>query len=158
MKDRLAEASKHIRDGVQVVVHKETLASAGDAKRPDTTVMATLDGKPITWGEVKDRIIAAGQGAVKLDPLAMEDDARMPALLAEIDVRIMAQKARAAGLDQDRIYQVRVKEYRKSHLINLHRDRLLPGRNRARRISGRTTRRTRRASFSPKRARSKSWS
>jgi parvulin-like peptidyl-prolyl isomerase len=125
MNARLAGAGKHIRDGIQVVVHEKDIASGGDDKRPDATVVAEIDGKPITWGEVKDRLIAAGKGAVETDPLAMEDDARAAALQGEIDVRIMALKARAAGLDQDRVYKVRVREYRKSHLINLHRESLI---------------------------------
>ena len=125
MKERLAEASKHIRDGVAVVVHEENLAEAGDAKRPDTAVVAEVGGKPVTWGNMKEIVIAAGKGAVEVDPLAMERDARRNALESEIDFLIMARKAKAAGLDRDRMYQVRVREYRKSHLINLYRDRLI---------------------------------
>ena len=37
----------------------------------------------------------------------------------------MADKGRAAGLEQDPAYQARVGEYRKTHLINLHRSQLL---------------------------------
>jgi hypothetical protein len=37
----------------------------------------------------------------------------------------MAQKAREAGLDQDRDFVRRVTEYRKTHLINVHRSGLL---------------------------------
>jgi peptidyl-prolyl cis-trans isomerase C len=125
VKNRLVEAAKHLRDGVTVVVHNENILSAGDAKRPDSTVVAQIDGKTLTWGDVKVRIVGAGKAAVELDPLAMEDDARPKELQGEIDVRIMAQKARVAGLDRDRMYQVRVREYRKTHLINLQRDRLI---------------------------------
>jgi peptidyl-prolyl cis-trans isomerase C len=127
MKERLVEASQHIRDGVTVVVQEQGLATAGDASRPDTAVLAEVDGKPITWGEVKGRIIAAGKAAVQADPLAMEGDARKAALQEQIDLRIVAQRARAAGLDQDRQYKVRVNEYRRSRLINLRRDQLIAG-------------------------------
>lgn len=41
-----------------------------------------------------------------------------------IDSRIMVQKARAAGLEQDDDYQRRIKEFRKSSLVNIHRARL----------------------------------
>jgi peptidyl-prolyl cis-trans isomerase C len=37
----------------------------------------------------------------------------------------MANKARAAGLDQDPVYKARTGEYHKTRLINLHRDRLV---------------------------------
>jgi peptidyl-prolyl cis-trans isomerase C len=125
MKERMAEASKHLRDGVQVVVHEENLSDRDDAKRPDTAVLAEIDGVPLTWGETKDKIVAAGEGAIKIDPLAMPNDARRAALETQIDLRIVAQRARAAGLDKDRTYQARVTEYRKSHLVNLHRDQLI---------------------------------
>ena len=39
----------------------------------------------------------------------------------------MAQKGRAAGLEQDPVYQARVNEFHKTHLINFHRTRLLGG-------------------------------
>jgi len=79
----------------------------------------------LTWGEVKDRIVRAGKGAVAVDPLADEQDARKAALQNEIDLRIMAKKARAAGLDQDPVFKARSSEYRKNRLINLHRDQLI---------------------------------
>ena len=58
------------------------------------------------------------------DPLASEDEARREALEHEIDLRIMVQKAKAAGLENDPLYQKRMKEYRKTLLINLHREQL----------------------------------
>jgi len=125
IKQRLTDARKHLRDGVKVVVYEKNIAMADDAKRPDSAVVAEINGKPVTWGEVKQRIIAAGNAAVKLDPLAMEDDARAKELQGIIDLRIMAEKARAAGLDQDRRYQARLREYRKTRLITLYRERLI---------------------------------
>ncbi len=50
---------------------------------------------------------------------------RAKALNRYIDARIMAKKGRAAGLEQDPVYQRRVKEYGKNHLTNLHRERLI---------------------------------
>ena len=125
MKAQLAEARRHVRDGVDVVVYDKVLDPARDGTRQDSTVVAEIDGKNLSWGEVKERVLAAGKAAVKMDPLAMVEDAREKELQGQIDLRIMAQKARAAGLDQDRMYQVRVSEYRKTHLINLHRREIL---------------------------------
>ena len=125
IKQRLAEARNHLHDGVEVVVHEENLALAGDAERADTVVLAEIDGESVTWGDVKDKIIAVGKGAVKVDPTANEEDARRTALQTQIDLRIMANKARAAGLDQSPVYLARVKEFHKSRLTNLHREQLI---------------------------------
>jgi parvulin-like peptidyl-prolyl isomerase len=125
VKQKQADARAQIREGVKVVVHEESLAAAGDADRADSVALAEIDGELMSWGAVKDKIIRAGKGAVIADPLASEDDARRRALNNEIDLRIMANKARAAGLDQDRAYKARAGEFHKSRLINLHRERLV---------------------------------
>ena len=125
VQEKLADARMHIRDGVEVVVHEENLAPTGDAERADSVSLAEIDGEPVTWGAAKGKIIAAGKGAVMADPLATEEDARRRALETEIEVRIMAAKARAAGLDRDPLYQARAGEFHKTRLINLHRERLV---------------------------------
>ena len=48
-------------------------------------------------------------------------DQRRAAVNALVDERIMVAKAKANGLEQDPAYLARVKEYRKTRLINLHR-------------------------------------
>ena len=121
---RQAELRGKLREGADVSVYQNNFSPAGDAGREDSVVVAEAGGESITWGEVKDRLIAAGKGAVKRDPLAMEVDARLSALQGEIDVRLLAQRARAAGLESDPVYEKRVGEYRKTRLINLHRGRL----------------------------------
>jgi parvulin-like peptidyl-prolyl isomerase len=78
----------------------------------------------LTWGEVRDGMIAAGNRAVKRDPLAMEIDARLAYLQNEIDTRLLAQKAVEQGLDQNPVYLARYNEYAKTKLINLYRARL----------------------------------
>jgi parvulin-like peptidyl-prolyl isomerase len=83
--------------------------------------MAKIGEEVISWGDVKTTLIAAGKGAVAMDPLVMESDARLPALQTEIDQRIMAQKAREAGLDKDTLYRTRFNEFQKTRLVNLHR-------------------------------------
>jgi peptidyl-prolyl cis-trans isomerase C len=54
----------------------------------------------------------------------VEADARLAALQNEIDKRLMAQKAREAGLDRDPLYLVRLNEFQKTRLVNLHRQNL----------------------------------
>ena len=110
-----------LRNEAGVTIHEDRLNAVGDDTRPVDTVLAQWDGGAVTWGEVKNRLIAAGKGAVKRDILAMEEEGRLAALQAEIDTRLLAQKARESGLDRDPTYLRRVEEYRKTRLINLHR-------------------------------------
>jgi len=121
LKEHMAAQRKQLREGVDVVVYENNIALAGDAARGGSVPVARVGGETVTWGEVKSTVVAVGKGATKRNPLAMEDDVRLRALQSEIDTRILAQKARAAGLEDDPRYQARLKEYRKTRLINLHR-------------------------------------
>jgi parvulin-like peptidyl-prolyl isomerase len=118
---RLAEQREALREGLQVDLYSGNISTAGDATRADDAPVAEIGEEVITWGDVKTTLIAAGKGATAMDPLAMEADARLPALQNEIDKRIMARKAREAGLDTDPLYKARLNEYQKTRLVNLHR-------------------------------------
>jgi parvulin-like peptidyl-prolyl isomerase len=118
---RRKEQREQLREGVDIKIYENNFQLAGDEGRADDKTVAEVGEEKITWGEVKGTLIAVGTGATALDPLALEMDARLKALQREIDTRLMAQKARKAGLDQDRVYQARVNEYRKTRLINIHR-------------------------------------
>ena len=122
--ERLAAAEKTLRDDVKVVVYPDNLALKDDETRAEDTPLAEVGTETITWGQVNDRIIAAGKGATMADATASEDKARRDALESEIDLRIMVQRANVAGLTDDPLYQRRMKEYRKTLLINLHRKQL----------------------------------
>jgi len=122
---RLTAAQQALREEVELKVYQANLDPAGDAARADSTPLAKVGAETVTWGEIKDKIIAAGKGATLADPLAMEDEARGAALQREIDLRIIVQRARAAGLEADPLYQRRLTEYKKSRLINLHREQLV---------------------------------
>jgi peptidyl-prolyl cis-trans isomerase C len=116
-KQRLSEKGDALRaalrEGVTVEINDAELDPLKDAERADTAVLATIDGKPLTWGEVKERL-----GAKVSSTSA---DQRRAAVNALVDERIMVAKAKANDLEQDPAYQSRVKEYRKTRLINLHR-------------------------------------
>jgi peptidyl-prolyl cis-trans isomerase C len=116
--------SDELRESSKVEVFAANLYPEGDAERPDDATIAKFGDKTITWGEVKDRMIAAGRGAVARDPLAMESDARLQYLQNEINTRLLAQKAKEQGLDTDPAYRARFNEYAKTRLINLHRGNL----------------------------------
>ena len=125
LKARMVAAQQALREEIEVKVYDENLTIQGDEERADTTPVAEVGTETLTWGQIKDRIIRAGKGAVVADPLAMEDEARRAALEREIDLRIIVQKAKAEGLESDPLYQRRLTEYQKNRLINLHRDRLI---------------------------------
>jgi parvulin-like peptidyl-prolyl isomerase len=114
-----------VRQGVEIAIDRAELDPADDEVRDDATVVAKVSGQELTWGDVKQVLLGeskrASMSGGRLDPV----DARVTVLDDIIDTRIMAEKGRAAGLDQDAAYQARVGEYRKTHLINLYRNRLL---------------------------------
>ncbi|MGD8854413.1 MAG: peptidyl-prolyl cis-trans isomerase [Gammaproteobacteria bacterium] len=121
LQERLAAERKHLREGVDVTLYQGNFKAEGDDERADALPVAEVGGEVISWGEVKAELMAAGVGAQQRDPLAMELDARMNALQAELDTRIMAKKAREAGLERDPLFQARLNEFKKTRLINLHR-------------------------------------
>lgn len=106
-----------LREGVEVVVVDAELDPDDDEVRIDTTVVARVDGKPVSWGEVKGLLGTPANAG------SMEN--RLKALNGMIDNRLMSAKAKAAGLEQDPSYLARIGEYRKTRLINLHRNSLL---------------------------------
>jgi peptidyl-prolyl cis-trans isomerase C len=123
--ERLVEAQKTLRDDIEVNLYPENLDSDGDQTRQDETPLAKVGDEVITWGELKDRIIGAGRGALKVDLMADGDAARRQALEHEIDLRIMVQKAKAAGLDKDKVYSRRMQEFGKTLLTNRYREKLI---------------------------------
>jgi peptidyl-prolyl cis-trans isomerase C len=121
LQERLVAQQAELRKDIEVDVYTGNLDPAGDETRADDVPLAAFDEEVITWGDARISLIAAGKGAIAMDPLAMETDARLSTLQALIDKRIMAQKARAAGLDKDPLYQTRFNEFQKTRLVNLHR-------------------------------------
>jgi len=119
--ERLAAQREALREGLAVDLFPGNMDPAGDDARADDAPVAQVGEEVITWGDVKATLVAAGKGAIAMDPLAMEEDARRGALQKEIDQRIMAQKARAAGLEQVPVYRARLNEFQKSRLVNMHR-------------------------------------
>ena len=121
---RLAAQRAALREGVEIDLYPGNMAPAGDDARADDAPVAKIGEEVITWGDVKATLIAAGKGATAMNPQAVEADARLAALQKTIDKRLMAQKARKAGLDEDPVYQARLREFQKTRLVNLHRENL----------------------------------
>lgn len=106
-----------LREGVEVQIHEDHLDPEADEGRADDLVVATIDDKPVLWGEVR-KVLGNPVNAGSMGR-------RLQALNRNIDHRILAQKGRAAGLEQDPTYAKRLAEFRKTRLINLHRGKLV---------------------------------
>ncbi len=112
-KQRTATMRERLREGIDVTPQEEHLDISEDALRSDSDVVATYGDNKITWGEVKAQL------TLPINTLSRER--RLEALNSTIDNRLMAQKGRAAGLENDPVYLTRVGEFRKTRLVNLHR-------------------------------------
>jgi parvulin-like peptidyl-prolyl isomerase len=115
--ERKADMREHLREGHKTSINVTDLDPADDVVRNDNGVLAELDGVPITWREARSSLQRANT--------MRSTQARIEALEKLIDTRIMTQKAKEAGLEQDPVFQARLNEFSKTRLINLHRKRLL---------------------------------
>lgn len=114
--EKMASLSDHLREGVKVVIDETELNPDEDQLRDADDVVASIDGQNITWQEVRAPLSTPrNAGSMKN---------RLAALNRLIDMRLMTRKARQTGMEQDPAYLARVNEYKKTHLINTHRDTL----------------------------------
>ena len=114
--ERTAHNRERLREGIAVQIHAENLAPEGDADRGDDTVVAELGDERITWGETKRRLTTLNN--------SRDVQKRVASLDRLLDQRLAARKGREAGLDQDPTYQRRMAEFRKTRLLNRHRENL----------------------------------
>ena len=117
VKDRTSNMRERLREGHRVSIIVSDLDPADDQVRSDDDVLAELDGVKITWAEVRPAL----QRAHTLQSIP----ARISAVENFIDTRLMAQKAKEAGLEQDPLYQARLDEFSKTRLINTYRSQLV---------------------------------
>jgi len=115
-KQRMATLRQRLRQGVNVQVFDDRIAATGEAQRSSTEVVAIAGDESVTWGQVRQRLTGPGQESSAA--------ARREQVEDYIDSRIEVQKARAEGLETDPDYQRRLKEFRKSSLVNINRARL----------------------------------
>ena len=118
-KSRVGAAARRsqLREGIRVELVEAELDPSEDPIREDEAVVATLDGAPITWGEVK--------GVLSTPTHTLSADRRRGIVNEFIDSRIMIRKARELGLEKDPAYRARVGEFRKTRLITAYRARLI---------------------------------
>ena len=125
--ERKATLRERLREGSEISIDKGIMDPANDDVRTDSDTIATVDGHQISWGEVKSMMRGADQRASVASFYVDADEERMVRLQRYIDNALMASKARAAGLDQSQEFADRTAEYRKTHLINVHRKNLIRG-------------------------------
>lgn len=117
VKQRTSTMRERLRKGHKSVIKVSDLDPAEDQIRSGDDVVAELDDVPITWAEVRSALQRAH--AMQSVPV------RVNALENIIDTRLMTQKAKEAGLEQDPIYLARFSEFTKTRLINIHRGQLV---------------------------------
>jgi parvulin-like peptidyl-prolyl isomerase len=124
MKGSLRE---RLRAGTKVSINETVLYSSYDSKRTPTDVLATVGDRGITWSDVETEMRGADFRASLAEFYIDNDEERLKRLNDYIDYTLMADKARAAGMDKDPEFAQRTAEYRKTRLINIHRARLIQG-------------------------------
>lgn len=115
--ERTSTMRERLREGHKSVIAVSDLDPAEDQIRSDDDEVASLDGTPITWVEVRP--------SLQRSHAMTSTQARIEALEKIIDNRIMAQKGKEAGLEQDPLFKARYGEFSKTRLINIHRGRLV---------------------------------
>jgi parvulin-like peptidyl-prolyl isomerase len=117
VKASTATMRERLRKGHKTAINVTDLDPGEDQVRSASDVLAELDGVPITWGEARSSMQRAHT--------MQSTQARIEALEHIIDTRIMVQKAKEVGLEQDPVFQARFGEFSKTRLINIHRGRLI---------------------------------
>ena len=119
-----ATLRQRLRENVVVEVNDKILSVNYDALRSEADVVATYNRHRVTWSQVRADMLDTERASQANDYI--EDDLeRRKRLEAYIDNAIMAMKGREAGLDKDPGYFQRAGEYRKTRLINEHRNGLI---------------------------------
>ena len=116
---------ERLRAGTAIKINEDVLSTKADAGRSDTDIVASIADKRITWGDVKAPMRGADHRASQAEFYLDNEEERLARLQEYIDNTLMADKAYAAGMDKDPEFINRTAEYRKTHLINVHRANLI---------------------------------
>ena len=120
-----ATLRERLRDGVEITIDNSVTDPENDSDRSADDIIVTAGDLKISWGEL-ETVIRGADHRVSLAEFNLDiEEERMTRLQEYIDSALMVSKARAAGMDQSQEFAKRTAEYRKTHLINVHRDRLI---------------------------------
>ena len=124
--DKLTESMRaRLRAGIEITINEDVLSTSHDASRSPADVVATIGDRRISWDDVDTQMRGADYRATLSAFYVDNEEERITRLQAYIDSELMAEKARAAGMDKDPEFAKRTEEYRKTRLINIHRSGLI---------------------------------
>jgi len=116
---------ERLRAGIDIKINEDVLSTKSDGSRSDTDIVASIADKRITWGDVKVPMRGADHRATLAEFYIDNDEERLVRLQEYIDNTLMTEKAYEAGMDKEPEFIKRTAEYRKTHLINVHRGNLI---------------------------------
>lgn len=116
---------ERLRADTDVKIFEDVLSTDADSKRSPADVVARIGDKAITWSDVETPMRGADYRATLAEFYIDNDEERLERLQKYIDNTLMVDKARAAGMDKTPDFTERTAEYRKTHLINVHRSGLV---------------------------------
>ena len=125
LEERKATLRERLRDGTEITIDSGVVDPGNDSGRADTDVVATLGERSISWGEVEGLMRGADHRASLAAFYIDNEEERMKRLQQYLDIELMVSKARALGMEQSPEFARRTGEYRKTHLINVHRSGLV---------------------------------
>ncbi|RKZ69884.1 MAG: hypothetical protein DRQ44_02260 [Gammaproteobacteria bacterium] len=116
---------ERLRAGTEIKIHEDVLSTDADIGRSDGDVVATFADRRITWSDVQVQMRGADYRASLAEFYLDNDEERLLRLNEYIDNTLMADKAVAAGMKESPEFIKRTAEYRKTRLINVHRNSLV---------------------------------
>jgi parvulin-like peptidyl-prolyl isomerase len=122
LKDSLRD---RLRADTKISINETVLSTSYDSERKPTDVLATIGDQGITWSDVATEMRGADFRASLAEFYVDDNKERLKRLNNYIDNRLMVEKARAAGMDKDPEFVQRTAEFRKTRLINIHREQLV---------------------------------
>jgi hypothetical protein len=128
-KQRFTELKNSLRErlraGSDVTILEDVVSTNADVGRSDADVVATIGDKRITWADAEVQMRGADYRTSLAEFYLDNDEERLKLLNEFVDNTLMADKAKAAGMDKDAEFIQRTAEYRKTRLINVHRGNLI---------------------------------
>jgi parvulin-like peptidyl-prolyl isomerase len=125
--ERKASLRERLREGTEIKIDSSVARPANDSDRSATDIIVTMGDQKISWGDLETVIRGADYRASLAEFYVDAEEERMQRLQDYIDNALMVSKARAAGMEKTPEFSRRTAEYRKTHLINVHRDGLIHG-------------------------------
>jgi len=116
---------ERLRAGTEIKIYKGVLSTGADIGRSDADVVASIGDRNITWSDVEVPMRGADYRTSLAEFYLDNEEERLLRLQEYIDYTLMVDKAVAAGMKQDPEFTRRTAEYRKTHLINVHRSNLI---------------------------------